>query len=121
MIEDGSMPEATTLAENLAVALFESGKVAMCPFGPWMLSELGNNEYVAENCDVRFFRHTKEHGSAYPTALDGMPLQIRRNKRRHGNCWNTSGLRRLRRSRWIWELQYLLISALPGDGQSARS
>lgn len=52
MIEDGSMPEATTLAENLAIALFESGKVAMCPFGSWMISELGNNEYVAKNCDV---------------------------------------------------------------------
>lgn len=51
MIEDGSMPPYTTIAENEALALFESGKVAMCMFGSWQ-SDLFSNEYVKENCDV---------------------------------------------------------------------
>ncbi|MCI9582818.1 sugar ABC transporter substrate-binding protein [Clostridiaceae bacterium] len=51
MIADGSMPPYTTIAENEALALFESGKVAMCMFGSWQ-SDLFSNEYVKENCDV---------------------------------------------------------------------
>ena len=51
MIEDGSMPPFTTIAENEALALFESGKIAMCMFGSWQ-SDLFSNEYVKENCDV---------------------------------------------------------------------
>lgn len=51
LIADGSMPPYTTIAENEALALFESGKVAMCMFGSWQ-SDLLSNEYVKENCDV---------------------------------------------------------------------
>ncbi len=51
IIEDGSMPPFTTIAENEPLALFESGKVAMCMFGSWQ-SDLFSNEYVKENCDV---------------------------------------------------------------------
>lgn len=52
IIEDGSMPDYNTIAENEALALFESGKVAMCPFGSWMVSELIGNDHVKANCDV---------------------------------------------------------------------
>lgn len=52
IIKDGSMPNYNTIAENEALALFSSGKVAMCPFGSWMVSELIRNDYVKENCDV---------------------------------------------------------------------
>lgn len=51
LIADGSMPPYTTIAENEALALFESGKVAMCMFGSWQ-SDLFSNEYVNENCDL---------------------------------------------------------------------
>lgn len=50
MIQDGSMPPYTTIAENEALALFESGKVAMCMFGSWQ-SDLFSNEYVKEKGD----------------------------------------------------------------------
>ena len=51
LIADGSMPPYTTIAENEPLALFESGKVAMCMFGSWQ-SDLLNNEYVKEHCDL---------------------------------------------------------------------
>ncbi len=51
LISDGSMPPYTTIAENEPLALFESGKVAMCMFGSWQ-SDLFSNEYVLANCDV---------------------------------------------------------------------
>lgn len=51
IISDGSMPPYTTIAENEPLALFESGKVAMCMFGSWQ-SDLFSNDYVKENCDV---------------------------------------------------------------------
>lgn len=51
MIKDGSMPPFTTIAENEPLALFESGKVAMCMFGSWQ-SDLLNNDYVKQNCDI---------------------------------------------------------------------
>ena len=51
LINDGSMPPYTTIAENEPLALFESGKVAMCMFGSWQ-SDLFSNEYVQENCDL---------------------------------------------------------------------
>lgn len=51
IIQDGSMPSYATIAENDSLALFESGKVAMCMFGSWQ-SDLFNNEYVKANCDV---------------------------------------------------------------------
>lgn len=51
LIQDGSMPPYTTIAENEALALFESGKVAMCMLGSWQ-SDLFSNEYVKENCDL---------------------------------------------------------------------
>lgn len=51
IIDDGSMPPYTTIAENEPLALFESGKVAMGLFGSWQ-SDLFNNDYVKENCDV---------------------------------------------------------------------
>lgn len=52
IIKDGSMPDYNTIAENEPLALFSSGKVAMCPFGSWMVSELIRNDYVKEHCDV---------------------------------------------------------------------
>ena len=51
MIKDGSMPSYAAIAENESIALFESGKVAMCMLGSWQ-SDLFNNEYVKEHCDV---------------------------------------------------------------------
>ena len=48
MIQDGSMPPYTTIAENEALALFESGKVAMCMFGSWQ-SDLFSNENTERN------------------------------------------------------------------------
>lgn len=51
MIEDGSLPPFATITENEPLALFESGKVAMAPFGSWQ-SDLMNNDYVKEHCDV---------------------------------------------------------------------
>ncbi len=51
MIDDGSMPPYTTIAENEPLALFESGKVAMGLFGSWQ-SDLFSNDYIKENCDV---------------------------------------------------------------------
>ena len=51
IIKDGSMPPYSTMAENDTLALFESGKVAMALFGSWQ-SDLVNNDYVKENCDL---------------------------------------------------------------------
>ncbi len=76
MIQDGSMPPYTTIAENEALALFESGKVAMCMFGSWQ-SDLFSNEYVKENCDVAVLpakdgkRYSIYNGLGWSAAAEG--------------------------------------------------
>lgn len=51
LIKD-AMPPAATMSETDCDVLFQSGKVAMCTFGSWMIAPMKANEYVAENCDV---------------------------------------------------------------------
>lgn len=52
IIQDGSMPEYSVIAENDTVALLESGNVAMVFLGSYMLPRVAANDYVRENCDV---------------------------------------------------------------------
>ncbi len=47
-----AMPSAASMSETGNDVLFYSGKIAMLPFGSWMVSPLKENEYVAANCDV---------------------------------------------------------------------
>ena len=52
IIQDGSMPEYSVIAENDTVALLESGTVAMVFLGSYMLPRVAANDYVRENCDA---------------------------------------------------------------------
>ena len=52
IIKDGSMPEYSVLSENGTSTLMESGTVAMTFQGSWMVSEMANNDYIKENCDI---------------------------------------------------------------------
>lgn len=52
IIQDGSMPNYSVLAENDTVALLESGTVAMVFLGSYMLARLSANDYIRENCDA---------------------------------------------------------------------
>lgn len=47
-----AMPPAATMSETGGDVLFQSGKIAMCTFGSWMIAPMKQNDYVAENCDV---------------------------------------------------------------------
>ncbi len=47
-----AMPPAATMSETGGDVLFQSGKVAMCTFGSWMIAPMKQNDYVAENCAV---------------------------------------------------------------------
>lgn len=76
IIQDGSMPPFSTIAENEPLALFESGKVAMCPFGSWQ-SDLIQNDYVRENCNLTVLPKKDENrisiynGLGWAAAADG--------------------------------------------------
>lgn len=76
IIKDGSMPPFNTIAENEALALFESGKVAMCSFGSWQ-SDLLSNDYVKEHCDLAVLPKMGENrisiynGLGWAAAADG--------------------------------------------------
>lgn len=47
-----AMPSAASMSETGNDVLFYSGKVAMLPFGSWMIAPLKENEYVTANCGV---------------------------------------------------------------------
>ena len=52
IVKDGSMPDYSVLSENGTSALMESGTVAMTFQGSWMVSEMANNDYIKEHCDI---------------------------------------------------------------------
>ena len=52
IIQDGSMPEYSVVAENTTAALLESGTVAMTFLGSYMLPEIAANDYARTNCDA---------------------------------------------------------------------
>ena len=47
-----AMPSPASMSETGNDVLFSSGKVAMLPFGSWMIAPLKENEYVTANCGV---------------------------------------------------------------------
>ena len=52
IIKDGSMPEYSVMSENSTTALMCAGTVAMTFQGSWALTDLMDNDYIKENCDV---------------------------------------------------------------------
>ncbi|OOM06362.1 ABC transporter substrate-binding protein [Clostridium saccharobutylicum] len=56
-------PTQKQFSENVYTSFFESGKTAMGLFGSWMLSEFGDNEYVAKNCDVAVLPQGKQRAT----------------------------------------------------------
>lgn len=61
-----SMPPQETMAENGTDVLLQSGKIAMCMQGSWMVAAMKQNEYTQENCDV----------AVLPMAEDGTRISI---------------------------------------------
>lgn len=57
-----AMPPAATMSETGGDVLFQSGKVAMCTFGSWMIAPMKQNDYVAENCAVAVLPKDAETG-----------------------------------------------------------
>lgn len=51
LIKD-TMPSAAAMSETGNDVLFYSGKIAMLPFGSWMIAPIKENEYATANCDV---------------------------------------------------------------------
>lgn len=52
IVKDGSMPEYNVMSENGPLTLMEAGTVAMTFQGAWMLTDMANNDYIKENCDI---------------------------------------------------------------------
>ena len=57
-----TMPSAATMSETGNDVLFYSGKIAMLPFGSWMIAPIKENEYVTANCDVALLPKDAETG-----------------------------------------------------------
>lgn len=83
LIQDGSMPPYNTIAENESLALFESGKVAMSTFGSWQ-SDLIQNEYVKENCDLAVL---PKHGENRVSLYNGLGWAASANGKQTENAW----------------------------------
>lgn len=66
MIQNKIVPDLQTMSENGVNVLFESGKIAMCTQGSWMVPEFRDNEYTNKNCDV----------AVLPKGMDGTRVSI---------------------------------------------
>lgn len=84
LIKEGSMPDYSTIGENESLALFESGKVAMCPFGSWMLADLSANEFVKANCDVAIL---PKYGETRKTIYNGLGWAASASTKNAENAW----------------------------------
>lgn len=64
-LKDKSSPTQQQFADTGFGAMFQSGKVAMCLFGSWMVSEFKANDYVKTNCDVAVIPQGKQKATIY--------------------------------------------------------
>lgn len=64
-LKDKSSPTQQKFADTGFGAMFETGKVAMCLFGSWMVSEFKANDYVKKNCDVAVIPQGKVKATIY--------------------------------------------------------
>ena len=101
MIEDGSMPPFTTIAENEALALFESGKSPCACSVPGSLTCSATN-MSRKTVTWQSFRPRMEPDILFTTGLDGRLPQKEPIQKPHGSFWNIWVRKKRRNSRPIW-------------------
>lgn len=86
LVKDGYTPSYEVMTENPSTTLFESGKIAMTTEGSWMLTELCNNDYVKENCDVTLLPKDADEGKNL-CVMNGVAWAAAANTSRPDDAW----------------------------------
>lgn len=86
LIDEKIMPPQEMMAENNVDVLFQSGKVAMAPFGSWMLSSFKSNEYIKNNCDVALLPKNAKTNRRV-SIFNGLGWAISANSKRADDSW----------------------------------
>ncbi len=94
LIED-AMPSAATMSETGNDVLFSSGKVAMLPFGSWMIAPVKENEYVAANCAVSVLPKDAQTGKRI-SIYNGLGWAVSAKTKNPEAPWQMPALRSLR-------------------------
>jgi multiple sugar transport system substrate-binding protein len=81
-----SCPDANTLSESGPDVLIESGTVAMCTQGSWMIPAFKENDYMKENCDVAVLPYDKETGVRV-SICNGLGWAASASTTRPDDCW----------------------------------
>jgi len=82
---EGISPPVSVTAENGSDALLQSGIIAMCGFGSWMLSSFQANDYIRENCDVAVL--PRSPGGVRVSMYNGLGWTAAANGRRPEEAW----------------------------------
>lgn len=79
-------PDPTTMSETGVDVLMESGTVAMCTQGSWMVPAFKQNEYMTANCDVAVLPYDKETG-VRASICNGLGWAASASTDRPDDCW----------------------------------
>lgn len=81
-----AMPSAASMSETGNDVLFYSGKIAMLPFGSWMIAPIKENEYVTANCDVTVLPKDAQTGRRV-SIYNGLGWAISANTKNADAAW----------------------------------
>lgn len=79
-------PDPSVMSETKDDALIESGTVAMCTQGSWMVPAFKQNDYMTANCDVAILPYDKETG-VRASICNGLGWAASAKTTRPDDCW----------------------------------
>ncbi len=79
-------PSQATMSETGVDVLMESGQIAMCTQGSWMLPGFMENDYMVENCDVAIIPYN-DATNLRASCINGLGWAAAANTKRPEDCW----------------------------------